>query len=105
MDISRDIHRRMRRNRRIFRFLGFLFTLTGGAIVVSGVALLIDPSSTMTCNGQVTTSIGCKASSASFGLFMLTTGLFFLFVKARVLDRIFIWRQSIRSLFTRKHGT
>ena len=54
------IRRRIRRGRRMARFMGLLFAVTGGALSVVGIGLLTDPAATITCNGVLTTSPGCK---------------------------------------------
>jgi hypothetical protein len=95
----------MRQQRRRFRFIGFMFALVGGALAAFGTPLLFDPTSTLTCNGEVSTSIGCKASFVASGYFFLVVGLCLVFVKPWRLDRIFVWSQSVRSMFARKRDS
>lgn len=77
--------------------MGFVWVLVGSMLLIAFVPLVLDPSSTITYNGVPTTSIGAKISAALFALAFVAVGLGFLFVPSRMLDRLFIWRQSLWS--------
>jgi hypothetical protein len=98
---DRNIYKRMRRHRNGLRLLGSTFALVGGLLFISGIWLLLDPESTITVNGEPTTSVGAKLHYTVFSAAFLGVGLFFLCAKARVLDKLFVWRQSFLSLFSR----
>jgi hypothetical protein len=87
----------MRRHRRLFRFTGFIWALVGGILLFSFVPLVMDPNASIIYNGVRTTAFGPKLSAMLFAGAFLVAGLCFLFVPARWLDRIYIWRQSARS--------
>jgi len=89
--------KKMKRHRRLYRFMGFMWALVGGMLLVTFVTLLFDPSSTITYNGIPTTAVGPKVSAAVFAATFFAAGLGFLFVPARFLDRLFVWRQSLWS--------
>jgi hypothetical protein len=82
----------------MMRFMGFMFALVGILLFVSGVFLLLDPTATISCNGVVTTSPGCKRSFTSFGAIFGAVGLGMLFAKNRWLDAFFVWGESMRSV-------
>ena len=90
------VHKRMRRHRRGMRFLGLVFALVGSGLLVSFIPLLLDPSATIYANGVATTSIGPKLSGVMTFLWFVACGLFFLFAPARVINRMFVWRESAR---------
>jgi hypothetical protein len=96
--------KKMRRYRRLFRFLGFIWTLVGGMLLLSFVPLVLDPNASVMYNGVRTTAFGVKLSAALFAGAFVVAGLCFLFAPARLLDRLFIWRQSALSalLFWRR---
>ena len=77
--------------------MGFMWALVGGMLLVGFVSLILNPSGTITYNGVPTTEIGPKISAAVFAFTFFAAGLGFLFVPARFLDRLFIWRQSLWS--------
>jgi hypothetical protein len=82
----------------MMRFMGFMFALVGSLVFISGVFLLLDPAATISCNGVVTTSPGCKRSFASFGAIFGIVGFAMLFAKNRWLDKYFVWVESMRSM-------
>jgi hypothetical protein len=97
-----DIHqlKKMRRHRRIYRFIGFAWTLVGGMLLLSFLPLVLDPNASIMYNGARTTAFGAKLSAVLFVGAFLIAGLCFLFAPSRWLDRLFIWRQSaLSSLF------
>ncbi|HEY8587118.1 MAG TPA: hypothetical protein VIL60_10405 [Rhodanobacter sp.] len=96
--------KKMRRHRRLFRFMGFVWALIGGMLLLSFIPLVLDPSASIVYNGAPTTAFGAKLSAALFAGAFLVAGLCFLFVPARMLDRLFVWRQSALSslLFWRR---
>jgi len=87
----------MKRHRRLYRLMGFMWALLGGLLLVVFVAQVLDPSATIIVNGVPTTAVGPKVSAALFAATFFVAGLSFLFVPARFLDRLFIWRQSLWS--------
>jgi NADH:ubiquinone oxidoreductase subunit 2 (subunit N) len=98
MAMEGSLIRRRKRQRRSLRLMGFMFALFGTAFVVIGIQMLLDPTATMTCNGVVTTSPGCKRSFATLGAVFAVAGFAFLFAKSRWLDTLFVWCASLRSL-------
>jgi hypothetical protein len=90
--------KKMRRYRRLFRFMGFIWTLVGGMLLFSFVPLVLDPNASIMYNGVRTTDFGAKLSATLFAGAFVVAGLCFLFVPARMLDRLFIWRQSALSV-------
>ena len=89
--------KKMRRYRRLFRLMGVVWALVGGMLLVSFIPLVLDPGASIVYNGAPTTAFGPKLSAALFSGAFLATGLCFLFLPARVLDRLFVWRQSALS--------
>jgi hypothetical protein len=89
--------KKMRRYRRLFRFMGIAWALVGGMLLVSFIPLVLDPDASIVYNGTPTTAFGPKLSAALFSGAFLVTGLCFLFLPARILDRLFVWRQSALS--------
>ena len=80
--------------------MGFVFALVGMIFFILGIVLLLDPTSTMMCNGEVTNSPGCKKFFTAFGAAFATLGFAFLFARRQWLDTLFVWWQSLRhSLF------
>ena len=96
MDTS--LFKKMKRHRHTFRLMGFVFVFVGGALSVAGISMLLDPDSTLIYNGVRTNAFSAKLQFTSFALFFVGAGLFFLIAKAALLDRIFVWRQSMLSL-------
>ena len=89
--------KKMRRYRRLFRLMGVVWALVGGMLLVSFIPLVLDPGASIVYNGAPTTAFGPKLSAALFSGAFLAAGLCFLFLPARVLDRLFVWRQSALS--------
>ncbi|WP_150119045.1 hypothetical protein [Massilia sp. NR 4-1] len=92
--------KKMKRHRRTYRFMGFTWALVGAKLLFSFVPLLFDPASTISSNGVLTSDMGTKVSAVVFCGAFVVAGLCFLFVPDRLLDRLFIWRQSMLSQFT-----
>jgi hypothetical protein len=78
--------------------MGAIWTLIGGILSVTFIALAFNPSATMVENGVVTSALGPKVAAAVFTSLFFLSGLGFLFVPARYLDRLFVWRQSFLSM-------
>jgi uncharacterized membrane protein len=89
--------KKMKRHRRLYRFMGFTWALVGAMLLFAFVPLVFDPASTITYNGVPTTDMGAKVSATVFCAGFFVAGLGFLFVPGRLLDRLFIWRQSLWS--------
>lgn len=89
--------KQMRRHRRLFRLMGLIWTLVGSMLTLSFVPLVLDPNASIVYNGVRTTAFGPKLSAALFTGAFLVAGLCFLFVPARLLDRLYVWRQSALS--------
>jgi hypothetical protein len=96
--------KKMKRSRQTYRFMGFTWALVGAILLSGFVPLLFDPASTISSNGVLTNDMGTKVSAVAFCGAFFVVGLFFLFVPGRLLDRLFIWRQSMLSqlMFWRK---
>lgn len=89
--------KKMRRHRHLFRFMGVMWALAGGMLVVAFLPLVFDPHATINYNGVATTAVGPKLFAVLFAGAFLVAGLCFLFAPARLLDRLFVWRQSALS--------
>ncbi|MBE1162885.1 hypothetical protein [Dyella acidiphila] len=89
--------KQMRRHRRLFRLMGFVWALVGGMLLLSCIPLVLDPNASIVYNGVRTTAFGPKLSAALFAGGFVVAGLCFLFVPARFLDRLYVWRQSALS--------
>lgn len=89
------ILKRRKRSRRLYRLIGFMFSLVGGMLAISGLFLLLDPEATLNCNGVVSNSPSCKRQFTLFGAMFFVIGLGLLFAKGQWLDRLFLWRESI----------
>lgn len=89
--------KKMRRYRRLFRLMGLVWVLVGGMLLLSFIPLVLDPNASIVYNGIRTTAFGPKLSASLFVGSFLIAGLCFLFVPARLLDRLFVWRQSALS--------
>lgn len=95
MDINQL--KKMRRFRRLLRLMGLMWALVGGMLLFSFIPLVLDPHASIVYNGTPTTALGPKLYAAfSSGAFLIV-GLGFLFLPARLLDRLFVWRQSALS--------
>jgi hypothetical protein len=88
--------KRMRRHRRGIRFLGMMFSLVGGLLLFAFVPLVFDPQATIMSNGVRSNALGDKLSAALFVSGFVAAGLFFLLAPRRVVDRMFLWRESAR---------
>jgi hypothetical protein len=87
----------MKRHRRSFRLMGFVWALVGSILLVSSIALVLDPTSSITYNGVPTTAKGPKVFAAVFAGSFVVAGVGFLFAPVRWLDKLFLWRQSLWS--------
>jgi hypothetical protein len=97
-----DTFKKVKKLRRRFRFLGFVFTLVGGTLFISGIGMLLDPESIITCNGVRTNSQSCKIQFTTFSGTFLLIGLGFLFAKKSWLNQLVVWQESMPSLFKKK---
>ena len=86
--------KKMKRFRGMFRFIGAMFCLVGGMLLISFVPLLLDPQATIVHNGTPTNAFGPKLSAVIFNLCFVIVGLFSLFSPSRFLNKLYIWRQS-----------
>ena len=68
----------MKRHRRLYRFMGFMWSLFGGMLLVVFVAQALDHNATIIVNGVPTTAIGPKVSAALFAATFFVAGLGFL---------------------------
>ena len=98
-----QLYRRIRRQRRILRLMGLFFVLFASAMIFPTIGLLLDPASTIVCNGVVTTSFGCKLSLTLFGGFLLLVGLGCLCTPRRYIDRALEWKESLWSLICHRN--
>ena len=89
--------KKMRRYRRLFRLMGVMWALVGAMLLASFIPRVLDPSASIVYNGTPTIAFGPKLSAALFAGAFLVAGLCFLFLPARILDRLFVWRQSALS--------
>lgn len=70
---------------RTVKVIGFIFSVVAVLLIISSVLLLLDHSSTITCNGVLTSSIPCKLSYLLFGVLFFCFGLMLLLIKQSVL--------------------
>ena len=94
--------KQMKRFRRAFRFIGAMFTLVGGMLLFNFGVLLFEPNSTITVNGVVTSEYAPKLQAVIFNASFVLMGLFFLFSPSKLLNKLFVWRQSLLSIFSLK---
>lgn len=94
--------KQMKRFRLAFRFIGAMFVLVGSLLLVNLFGLLFDPSSTIVVNGVATSDFAAKVHAVIFvGCFVLI-GLFSLFGPTKFFNKLFVWRQSLASVFSRQ---
>ncbi len=89
--------KKMKRHRSLYRFMGFIWALVGGMLLLNFAPLLFDPASTILYNGVPTNSMRVKVSATIFCGGFALAGLGFLFIPDWYLNRLFIWRQSMLS--------
>jgi len=89
--------KKMRRHRRLLRLMGLAWALVGAVLLVSFVPLVMDPNASIIYNGSPTTEFGPKLSATLFAGAFVAAGACFLLVPARLLDRLYVWRQSVLS--------
>ena len=82
--------------------MGVLFILVGGFLLLNFSMLLLDPESTITVNGVVTSAFTPKLQAVIFTASFTLIGIVLLFVPKSVLNKLFIWDQSLISTFTLK---
>lgn len=84
--------------------MGLIWSLVGGMLLVSFIPLVLDPHASIVYNGTPTTAFGPKLSAVLFTGAFVAAGLCFLFLPKRMLDRLYVWRQSALSslLFWRR---
>ena len=95
--------KKMKRHRRMYRFIGAMFTLVGCMLLVSFVPLLLNPEATILHNGVPTSDFSTKLSATLFVGCFSVLGLFFLFCPSKYLNKLFVWRQSLMAtIFPRR---
>jgi len=100
MDISQL--KKMKRFRLALRFIGLMFCLVGGMLLITTINLLLDPESTIIYNGVVTNEFKPKLSMAIFNVSFVLLGLLCLFAPTKAINKVFVLRQSFLSLFSFK---
>ena len=100
MDVSQL--KKMRRFRKGFRFVGVMFILVGSFLLFNFIALLLDPESTITVNGIVTSEFKPKLHATLFTGSFVIVGLLALFGPSHFFNKLFVWRQSLVSVFSCK---
>lgn len=93
--------KQMKRFRKGLHFIGVMFILVGGFLLFNFSLLLLDPESTITVNGVVTSEFTPKFHAVIFTASFTLIGVVLLFVPKSILNKLFVWRQSIASTFTR----
>jgi hypothetical protein len=93
--------KKMKRFRKGFRFIGAMFTLVGGLLLFNFSLLLLDPESTITVNGIATSDFAPKLQTVIFLILFVFIGIFALFGPSSFFNKLFIWRQSLLSAFTK----
>ena len=93
--------KKMKRFRKGVRFFGAMFTLVGGFLLFNFSLLLLDPESTITVNGGVTSDFNPKLQAVAFTTLFVFIGIFALFGPNSFFNKLFVWRQSLLSAFTR----
>ena len=92
--------KKMRRFRKGVRFIGAMFILVGGMLLFNLSMLLFDPESTITVNGVVTSDFKPKLHATLFVSSFVFIGLLALFGPSKWFNKLFVWRQSLSSVFT-----
>ncbi len=77
--------------------MGVMWALVGGMLLASFIPLVLDPGASIVFNGTPTTAFGPKLSATLFAGAFLVAGLCFVFLPARMLDRLFVWHRSALS--------
>ncbi|WP_324170855.1 hypothetical protein [Sulfurimonas sp.] len=93
--------KKMNRFRKGLRFIGAMLTLVGGFLLFNFSLLLLDPNSTITVNGVVTSDFNPKLKAVIFISLIVFIGLVALFGSNSFINKIFVWRQSLLSIFTK----
>jgi len=93
--------KKMKRFRKSFRFIGVMFILVGGFLLFNFSLLLLDPESTITVNGVVTSDFNPKLQAVIFLTSFVFIGIFALFGPSSFFNKLFVWQQSLLSAFTR----
>lgn len=81
----------------MFRFIGVMFCLVGGMLLISFVPILFEPKATILVNGVATTDFSQKLNAVIFVGAFFVIGLAALFSPARYLNKLFVWRQSFKA--------
>ncbi|MBI1397991.1 MAG: hypothetical protein GC151_18610 [Betaproteobacteria bacterium] len=89
--------KKMKRHRKLYRFMGFIWALIGTMLLFAIMPLIFDPNGTKIFNGVLTTALGPKVYAALLAAVFVVAGLGVPFVPNRFLDRFFVWRQSLWS--------
>ena len=93
--------KQMKRFRKGLHFMGVMFTLVGLFLLFNFSILLLDPESTITVNGVVTSEFNPKLRAVIFTASFTLIGVILLFVPKSILNKLFVWRQSLASTFSR----
>ena len=91
----------MKRFRKGFRFIGVMFILVGGFLLFNFSLLLLDPESTIRVNGVVTSDFNPKLRAVVFTASFTLIGIVLLFTPSKFFNKLFVWRQSLVSAFSR----
>ena len=95
--------KKMKRFRGMFRFIGIIFCLVGGMLLISFVPLLFEPKATILVNGVPTADFSQKLDAVIFISAFVIVGLASLFSPSRYLNKLFVWRQSFKAtIFPRR---
>jgi len=91
----------MKRFRKGFRFMGVIFILVGGFLLFNFSLLLLDHESTIRVNGVVTSDFNPKLRAVVFTASFTLIGIVLLFTPSKFFNKLFVWRQSLVSAFSR----
>jgi len=92
--------KKMKRFRKGFHFIGAIFILIGGLLLFNFSLLLLDPEATIIVNGIASSDFNLKLQAVIFLILFVITGIFLLFGPNSFFNKLFVWRQSLVSLFT-----
>jgi len=93
--------KKMNRFRKGLRFIGGIFILVGGLLLFNFSLLLLDPDATIIVNGVATSNFNVKLQAVIFLALFVMVGIFFLFGPSSFFNKLFVWRQSLLSTFTK----
>ncbi len=82
--------------------MGLMFMLVGGLFAFNGIAMMLNPGSTLSCNGIVTNALYCKVQFTTFAVSFFVVGVVSVFSPVRWLNHVVVWQSAIPPFFGRR---